>query len=186
MFGFSGGLRRKLRKERRRHQADLAKANQEIDQLRQAVQRAENTIEVLEGKVPDVYLPSQLTGQIIYACEDLKLARTDLRLAQFHTVGKEEFGINLVDRPHVTGNIEVYLQENGYGDRRLILMGSGDACKTDSPKENYWRLIKNTTNSPIRDWLMRVPGHKIQTRLPKNADPEDRSWEALGADIGEQ
>lgn len=183
MFGRFGELRRKLRAERQQHVTDLKNANREIERLTQAMRRANKTIRQLEGQVAASLPPvDDQSGQIVYAIEDIAIARPNHHLAQFHTVGLEDIDVHNQETKR-KGKVLLYLQENGYGDRRIALDGIGDCFADIDGKFDYWGLTKKlAVGAPLRDWLMRAPDCEIKTKLPRNADPEDRSWEALGAD----
>lgn len=167
MFG-----RKSLRK-------DLEAARKELVAMQNSLSAANRKIQAMEGKIPDIRLPYQKTGQLVYPSDNQKLPRPNIQLAEFHTVGSESARIFRTQDPSIKGKITVYLQENGYGDRRLNVIETGDTVKHGSNPP--WETMKTFEDAAvIMDWLHQAPDAKLDTPLPKNADPEDRSWEALG------
>lgn len=167
MFERYRTMRRRLRDQRRAHKAEMA--------------NAQKTIADLTAKMNTV--PKGNRGQIVYAFNDMPTVRTDEHRARFHTVGRKEISVQN-NNTNEDGLIVYYLQENGYGDRRLALQGLGECWQIRPDKIDLWEVTGRLDGgAEISNWLMKVPDAKITTKLPPNADPEDRSWQALGAEI---
>jgi septal ring factor EnvC (AmiA/AmiB activator) len=78
MFGSFNEIRRKLRAERKQHTADLANANQALEQMQRSLDAAHRRIKQIDSQISD-HAPS---GQIVYPLDDAKLSRPNHQIAR--------------------------------------------------------------------------------------------------------